>query len=75
MTVPTISGDTAGRSRLVWGTLQWGALAGLVAGLIVAFGSFWQLIVVAIFTAIGIGVGWVLRNRADLTAFLASRRR
>lgn len=75
MIVPTTSSESGERSPLAWGSLHWGALAGLAAGLIVAFGSFWQLIVVAIFTAIGWGVGWVLRNRADLTAFLASRRR
>lgn len=71
----TTSSNLSRPTGFAWGTLQWGAVIGLAAGLIVAFGSFWQLIVVAIFVALGIGVGWVLRNRNDLTAFLASRRR
>lgn len=58
-----------------WGASRWGLLAGLVAGLLIAFGSFWQFLVVLLLTVIGAAVGWVLENRVDLGEFLASRRR
>lgn len=64
-----------GRSLGRWGATRWGLLAGLVAGLLIAFGSFWQFLVVLLLTVIGAAVGWVLENRVDLGDFLASRRR
>ncbi len=46
--------------------IKWGLLAGLVIGLVIAFGSFTQLIVVAFFTLVGAGVGWLVGDRVDL---------
>jgi uncharacterized membrane protein len=55
--------------------MHWGILAGLAVGLILAFGSFIQLIIVMFFTLVGAVTGWVLQNKADLSAFFADRRR
>ena len=54
---------------------RWGLAAGIVIGLIIAFGSFTQLIVVAFFTLVGGAVGWVLQNRTDVSGFLKHRSR
>lgn len=55
--------------------IKWGLLAGLVIGLVIAFGSFTQLIVVAFFTLVGAGVGWLVGDRVDLGELLNRRRR
>ncbi|WP_158588318.1 DUF2273 domain-containing protein [Galactobacter valiniphilus] len=55
--------------------MHWGIVAGLVIGLVLAFGSFTQLIIVLFFTLLGAVTGWVLQNKADLSAFIADRRR
>jgi hypothetical protein len=46
-----------------------------VAGLLIAFGSFTQFIVVAFFVIIGGVVGWFLQTRVDWERVFISRRR
>lgn len=72
---PGRPGKAPGASLFRNGATRWGLLIGLVAGLVIAFGSFWQFLVVLLLTVIGAAVGWVLENRVDLGDFLASRRR
>ncbi|WP_159613894.1 DUF2273 domain-containing protein [Glutamicibacter sp. JC586] len=55
--------------------LRWGLVVGLVAGLLIAFGSFTQFIVVAFFVLIGGVVGWFLQTRVDWERVFISRRR
>ena len=55
--------------------LRWGLVIGLVAGLLIAFGSFNQFIVVAFFVLIGGVVGWFLQTRVDWERVFISRRR
>jgi len=55
--------------------LRWGLVIGLVAGLLIAFGSFTQFIVVAFFVLIGGVVGWFLQTRVDWERVFISRRR
>lgn len=54
---------------------RWGLLAGLVIGLLIAFGSFLQFIVVAFFVLVGGLVGWFVSTRVDLNELLRQRRR
>lgn len=54
---------------------RWGLAAGLLVGLLIAFGSFTQFIVVAFFVLVGGLVGWFLHTRTDLGEFLRQRRR
>jgi len=53
--------------------VKWGLAIGCLAGL--AFGSFTQFVVVAFFTIIGAGVGWLLQDRVDLGQVFSKRRR
>ena len=51
-----------------------GIVIGLVLGLAVAFGSFWQMLVVALFTVIGFVVAKVLDRELDLGPYVSRRR-
>jgi hypothetical protein len=51
-----------------------GILIGLALGLALAFGSFGQMLIVALFGAIGLVVGRVLDGELDLGAYLSGRR-
>jgi hypothetical protein len=46
-------------------------LVGLALGLAVAFGSFGQMLIVALFAAIGFVVAKILDNDLDLGSYLA----
>lgn len=55
--------------------IKWGLIIGLVAGLLIAFGTFTQFIIVAFFVLIGGVIGWVMQSRIDWDrVFVASRR-
>jgi hypothetical protein len=47
---------------------------GLALGLAVAFGSFWQMLIVALFTVIGFVVAKILDADLDLGPYLSRRR-
>jgi hypothetical protein len=51
-----------------------GILIGLALGLALAFGSFGQMLIVALFGAIGLVVGRVLDGELDLGPYLSGRR-
>jgi hypothetical protein len=51
-----------------------GILTGLALGLALAFGSFGQMLIVALFAIIGFVVAKVLDGDLDLGAYLPSRR-
>jgi hypothetical protein len=51
-----------------------GILIGLALGLALAFGGFGQMLIVALFGAIGLVVGRVLDGELDLGAYLSGRR-
>lgn len=51
-----------------------GAVVGLVLGLALAFGSFGQMLIVAVFGVIGLVVGKVLAGEIDVTQYLSGRR-
>jgi hypothetical protein len=51
-----------------------GIIIGLALGLTVAFGSFGQMLIVALFTIIGFVVARVLDGELDLAAYLPRRR-
>ncbi len=51
-----------------------GILIGLALGLALAFGGFGQMLIVALFGAIGLVVGRVLDGELDLSAYLSGRR-
>ncbi|HEY8043035.1 MAG TPA: hypothetical protein VIF35_02110 [Streptosporangiaceae bacterium] len=51
-----------------------GILIGLTLGLALAFGSFGQMLIVALFGAIGLVVGRVLDGELDLGTYLSGRR-
>ncbi len=55
--------------------VKWGLVIGAVAGLLIAFGSFTQFVVVAFFAIIGAAVGWLLQDRIDLSQVFNKRRR
>jgi hypothetical protein len=48
-----------------------GILVGIALGLTVAFGGFGQMLIVALFAAIGFVVAKVLDNDVDLAAYLS----
>jgi uncharacterized membrane protein len=50
-----------------------GTLIGLALGLALAFGSFGQILIVALFVAIGFVVGKVLEGDLDLSPYLSRR--
>jgi len=55
--------------------VKWGLAIGCLAGLLIAFGSFTQFVVVAFFSIIGAAVGWLLQDRVDLGQVFSKRRR
>ena len=56
---------------------QWGLVAGLVLGVVAAFGGFVAFIIVAAFAGVGLIVGRILEGKLDVKALLgrASERR
>ena len=55
--------------------VKWGLAIGAIAGVLIAFGSFTQFVVVAFFAIIGAAVGWLLHERVDLSQVFSKRRR
>lgn len=51
-----------------------GTAVGLALGFALAFGSFGQMLIVAVFGAIGFGVAKVLAGDVDLAPYLSGRR-
>lgn len=51
-----------------------GVVTGLALGLALAFGSFGQMLIVALFAAIGFIVAKVLDGELDLSPYLTRRR-
>lgn len=51
-----------------------GVVTGLVLGLVLAFGSFGQMLIVALFAVIGFVVAKVLEGDLDLGSCLSRRR-
>ena len=51
-----------------------GVVTGLVLGLALAFGSFGQMLIVALFAVIGFVVAKVLEGDLDLSPYLPRRR-
>ncbi|GAB3306501.1 DUF2273 domain-containing protein [Epidermidibacterium keratini] len=51
-----------------------GTLVGLVLGLALAFGSFGQMLIVALGAALGFGVSKVLAGQLDLTPYIGGQR-
>jgi Small integral membrane protein (DUF2273) len=51
-----------------------GTIIGLALGLALAFGSFGQMLIVALFAAVGFVVGKVLEGDLDLSPYLPRRR-
>jgi hypothetical protein len=51
-----------------------GILIGLALGLALAFGSFGQMLIVALFAAVGFVVAKVLDGDLDLSPYLSRRR-
>lgn len=51
-----------------------GTLVGLVLGLAMAFGTFGQMLIVALFAAIGFVIAKVLDGDVDLSPYLTGRR-
>lgn len=56
-------------------TVTLSLIVGLALGFAAAFGGFWQLVIVAVFAALGLVVGKVLDGEIDLTPYLGGRRR
>lgn len=52
-----------------------GLIVGLVLGLAAAFGGVTALVVVAVFGAIGFGVGKVVEGEVDVQSYLSGRGR
>ena len=51
-----------------------GIIVGLALGFAIAFGSFGDMCIVALFAAVGYGVAKVVEGDLDLTPFLSGRR-
>lgn len=51
-----------------------GTAVGLALGFALAFGSFGQMLIVAVFGAIGFGVAKILAGEIDLAPYLSDRR-
>lgn len=47
---------------------QWGLVAGLVLGVVAAFGGFGAFIIVLVLGAVGLIIGRILDGRLDLNA-------
>jgi hypothetical protein len=48
-----------------------GVIVGLALGLTVAFGSFWQMLIVALFAVVGFVVAKVLDGDLDVSPYLS----
>ncbi len=53
-------------------TSRFALVIGLVLGVVATFGGFGYLIIVAVFAAVGWGVGMVLEGKVDLGSVLGS---
>ena len=53
-------------------TSRFALVIGLVLGAVATFGGFGYLIIVAVFAAVGWGVGLVLEGKVDLASVLGS---
>lgn len=51
-----------------------GTIVGLVLGLAIAFGTFGQMLIVALFAAIGFVVAKIVDGDLDLSAYVGGRR-
>ena len=51
-----------------------GIIIGLALGLALAFGSFGQMLIVALFAAVGVIVAKILEGDIDLSRYVAGRR-
>jgi hypothetical protein len=51
-----------------------GTAVGMALGFALAFGSFGQMLIVALFALLGFGVAKVLSGELDLGGYLANRR-
>lgn len=51
-----------------------GTIVGLILGLALAFGTFGQMLIVALFAAIGFVIAKVLDGDIDLSPYLTGRR-
>lgn len=55
-------------------TTMLGTLVGLALGAALAFGSFGDMLIVALFGAIGFGIAKVVAGEVDLTRYISGRR-
>jgi hypothetical protein len=53
-------------------TSRFALVIGLVLGVVATFGGFGYLVIVAVFAAVGWGVGLVLEGKIDLQSVLGS---
>lgn len=51
-----------------------GTLVGLVLGVVIAFGTFGQMLIVALFGAIGFVIAKVVAGELDLSPYMSGRR-
>jgi hypothetical protein len=51
-----------------------GTVVGLVLGLVIAFGTFGQMLIVALFGAIGYVIAKVVTGELDLSPYMGGRR-
>lgn len=51
-----------------------GTLVGLVLGLVIAFGTFGQMLIVALFAAIGFVIAKIVAGELDLSPYVNARR-
>ena len=51
-----------------------GTIVGLILGLALAFGTFGQMLIVALFAAIGFVVAKVVEGEVDLSSYFSGRR-
>ncbi len=54
--------------------IVFGSLVGMALGFALAFGGFGDMLIVAVFTAIGFGVAKILVGDADIMGYLNWRR-
>lgn len=55
--------------------IKWGLIVGLAAGLLIAFSTFTQFIIVAFFVLIGGVIGWFMQSRIDWDRVFVNSRR